>query len=271
MTGIKTKIRTLAQFLKIVKELPSATEQFWFRGQPSGFKNSLRPLLYRRNYRDAKDALYAEDCLRSEFMRLGIQVAGGQPRDYWDWYFVMQHFGAPTRLLDWTDNALVALHFALSSEASAIRQMPEEENPVVYILDPYWLNHQAFRRSFRGMIPSGVVQPDWPAAEAWLLKDLFRSPITKKYPVAINPPHISQRLAVQGSRFVLFGRDFDGLVHLCRLARMPGLSHLEIEASAIPDIRIQLRACGMSHFTLFPDLGGLGKQLLADWSRGKFD
>jgi len=39
-----------------------------------------------------------------------------RPENKWEWYFLMQHYGAPTRLLDWSDGALVlvALYFALA-------------------------------------------------------------------------------------------------------------------------------------------------------------
>jgi FRG domain-containing protein len=36
----------------------------------------------------------------------------------WDWdsYFLMQHHNGPNRLLDWSDGALMALHFALRNQ-----------------------------------------------------------------------------------------------------------------------------------------------------------
>jgi hypothetical protein len=33
----------------------------------------------------------------------------------WEWYFLMQHYGAATRLLDWTQGALLALYFAVNN------------------------------------------------------------------------------------------------------------------------------------------------------------
>jgi hypothetical protein len=163
----EAKIRTLAEFIAAVRRLAPETGHYWFRGQSSSFDDILRPLLYRKEYRDSEEALYEEDMLRSEFMRLGRQVAGGAPRDFWEWYFLMQHFGVPTRLLDWTDNALAALHFAVSEDAPVSGRTPKKrEDPVVYALDPDRLNKETFRRAFRGSgTPHGVIAPDWDAAQ----------------------------------------------------------------------------------------------------------
>jgi hypothetical protein len=46
----------------------------------------------------------------------------------------MQHHGVPTRLLDWSDGALIALHFALRDKA-----VPPTSGSVIYVLDPYSL------------------------------------------------------------------------------------------------------------------------------------
>jgi hypothetical protein len=52
----------------------------------------------------------------------------------WDSYFVMQHHNVPTRLLDWTDGALIALHFALRNK----KDRPESGS-IIYVLDADWL------------------------------------------------------------------------------------------------------------------------------------
>src|SRR5262245_24885245 len=47
------------------------------------------------------------------------------------WLFLARHAGVPTRLLDWTEGALIGLHFALQEN---------EKEPVVWMLNPLEMN-----------------------------------------------------------------------------------------------------------------------------------
>lgn len=77
--------------------------------------------------------LEIENRLYNEFQRCGVQLCDQQPGEAewdWDWYFLMQHHGAATRLLDWSDGALIALHFALRNKNG-----DDTEGAFVYIPD----------------------------------------------------------------------------------------------------------------------------------------
>src|SRR5258708_26531383 len=139
--------------------------QPWFRGESKGdVITALQPRLYRRSAKIGR-LLYDEQEMRLDFRRCGMQlITELQPEDKWQWYFLMQHYGAPTRLLDWSDGALVALYFAVRNCAG------QRKDAAVYMLDPWWLNERVFktlpvRKKDR---PSGVALPDWDESDAYL-------------------------------------------------------------------------------------------------------
>jgi hypothetical protein len=118
------------------------------------------------------------------------------------WYFLMQHYRAPTRLLDWTDSALEALYFALTSSPLQTGRVQSDIKPDVWAPNPFTLNrHVGFE---------GPVGTDWFENTAYLPPPYTGNRLPKP-PVAIDPTFTAHRMLVQRSHFTLHGHDSRGL------------------------------------------------------------
>jgi hypothetical protein len=84
---------------------------FIYRGE-SGSEYALRPKYGRDKSSIRDDALAIERGLLTEFKRRGAPHVDTAPSSEWEWLAVAQHFGLATRLLDWSENPLVAAYFA---------------------------------------------------------------------------------------------------------------------------------------------------------------
>lgn len=147
MSNLEEPVSSLSEFVQRVAlirqqfhdswNLPGHKE-LWFRGESRDYGDTiLRPELYRPAQgvplRPISRLLAIENDLYEEFRRIAVELAHEKTSDedwYWDSYLLMQHHGAPTRLLDWSDGGLMALHFALRKKSD------DSHDARVYVLDP---------------------------------------------------------------------------------------------------------------------------------------
>jgi hypothetical protein len=152
-------------------------------------------------------------------------------RDYFDWELmaIAQHWGMPTRLLDWTSNALAGLWFAVSTAPPI-----GNDQGVVWVIDEP--NERAIAKG------DNIFE---------LNKTCF-----------FQPPHIDRRIVAQSSWFSVYRHNRTEYLPLERQARY---AYKVTKFTIIPDrfemLRKELRLLGVHHASLFPDLYGLGRDI----------
>lgn len=107
----------------------------WFRGHERSYYE-LTPTILRESI--GRTRRYVDEMsLVRHFKALNPAAAPEQATDF-DWLVTMQHFLAPTRLLDWTENLLVALYFAVRNA-----ELDGREDAALWMLNARRLNYYA--------------------------------------------------------------------------------------------------------------------------------
>ena len=252
-------VNTISDYLERVKILRKQWgckpgQELWFRGEDRDFKTTiLFPKVYRPNH-PTDFLLQTEDTLLEDFQRCGSHLDSEiVALDRFEWYMQMQHHGAPTRLLDWSDGALIALHFAVK------RTTDDLHVRFVYAVDPAWLNDESHPE------PAAEHDPDEdePILELYLPSDVGKLGAIPEKPLVLEFHQTTRRMGAQRSHFVLCGRDRHWLPskvdqHGSRLAA--------IAIDDAPSLREELRSCGITESVIFPDLDGLGRDLTDLWN-----
>lgn len=244
--------------------------------------------------RRVEDILEMEDVLYEKFIfNLGT-LTDEKPDvedEEWGWYNLMQHHFAPTRLLDWTDGSLIALYFAVyqienkdkcaasdkkQSCSSTNVEDAEDDNPRVWVIEPDRMqdlldmhpesyNTQQRWKEYLEKNPDLKYEKktvdDWD--RAYLPTDkhgMIELPIPQ-IPLLLNVDRISRRIAAQRSQFILFGSDPHWLAELSQKSYAP-IKKIVIAKNSAYKLRCELKECGISNTIIFPDLDGLGKELL---------
>lgn len=254
-------------------------KELWFRAEDTKHvETRLQPTLYRaakgKPRKSVSTLLDFEDDCHDEFWRCADQLCESKLDEdaEWDWYFLSQHHGVPTRLLDWSDGALVALHFAVRN-----RRAPINTDATIFVMDPYWLlkdirksksYHEAernWRKYRRKRKFEGLSQDDWDDTYLPMDRDEREELPLPAAPLLWNSPHVSRRIAAQRSRFMIFGSEPEWL---SKLVNRDGarLREVTVPKESMIDIRYGLRDAGVTESVIFPDLDGLGREIEQRWA-----
>lgn len=259
-TELKEKtVSNLSEYMGFVEQQDSTR---WYRGC-GDILHKLVPSLYRHpEGRNSDSLLKLESSIIKRFKQRSMPYLDAPLRENDDLssLFLMQHFGIPTRLLDWTENPYVALYFALTD--ARYRKLKKgsqyQVDVAVWSLDPDKWNGKAldFDPS-----PGVISPPDEELLNGYLPTESVGH--RKPEPVALYGIYNSQRIVAQRGVFTLFGTSIKPMEQSYKENDYPQdcLLKLKIEKSNIRAMLDALVKIGFTDSVVYPDLPGLAKEL----------
>ncbi|MBA4388347.1 MAG: FRG domain-containing protein [Verrucomicrobia bacterium] len=212
----------------------------WYRGQSSPWR--LRPSLARKEH-----GVAAEMTVIKRFKQNAHLLLSPLPFDEWEWLYIMQHHGAPTRLLDWTENPLVALYFAVTAKPKISGEL--------WVLLPTELNTESrIKPDFKGDIPGFTDE----AMQNYMPSRLAAEKTSSLWPIAGIAPRNTPRMQVQLGTFTIHHRD---RIAIDQVGAQQHVWRYTIPAAAKKVVAEELQTMAMTKLSLFPELSSVGESV----------
>lgn len=274
---------SLGQYLDLITEASKETppspnhspsdepRTFWFRGQADVswklipfIQREFKGLLSHPKQFHEKERMYCNDFQHSASVFLENKP---DLDDFPAWLTLMQHYGLPTRLLDWSQSALFALYFAIVNDT--VLDDPEHKKQLpdgtVWLLDPLSLNTFAALEE-----PAYLYHMEHKNVRA-VVRSAFRTTVDpgweehQKTIVACYATLCDRRVANQQSAFTVHST----LKPLKDIATeweeshpdRPLLQRIIIPGPAKYHILDELYMSGITHRTVFPDLEHVARDI----------
>ncbi|MBN9687672.1 MULTISPECIES: FRG domain-containing protein [unclassified Corallococcus] len=237
-------INSISDLISALAELANKIETgeiVWFRGHANkDFK--LLPSIARY-----PKGLEREALLIKRFKQNAYSFRTLPPQTEWEWLFLMQHFGVPTRLLDWTESPLVGLYFAVHD-----RSEHDSADGHLWAVLPAKFNYDLprIRPTVPIDIPSFGVEK---TLDDYRPDTMSMDTASSKYPVAAIAHRQNERIMAQLGVFTIMHRDTTPLEALAD----KHLARFTIPAASKPRLRLELLNLRITRMTMFPELASV--------------
>ena len=226
----------------------------WFRGVKDTTLN-LRPGAYWRSSYNELEPLVS-------FVQEGVAFADVGTIEDWDTYYLAQHHGIPTRLLDWTDSFAAALFFAFDG-------WDGKSTPCVWILQPAVMNDVFLKWH-------GILGPErYLEMRSWLPKEICKAnhiilqddggfSYDNRWPLAIYPKKTNHRISAQQGVFTIHGRyskPLDLLISQAKGDPANALAKIELKEFSKDSVIHDLALLGIRRSSVYPDIDNFVLQL----------
>lgn len=246
---------SLSEYLKIVASLPREFNchhsDIWFRGIKDD-SLALVPGIIWRKVNELR-----EMSLVSEFMTYFSNYTDIRPTTAFDYYALMQHYGLPTRLLDWSISPLVSLFFALE-------QKNDGKQRAVWAIRPHAMNEKSV--DFNGvMAPNNFKTSRISDYLPKYLRD-NQNPVPAA-PVAVSVPFMNQRVTSQKGAFTLHGFSDEPIDQFYERNGLTDIAKLCLKSEERRDeILNDLYSAGVKEDDIYQDLNSLSNRIMREFS-----
>lgn len=252
----------VSSFEDYISKVNDVKKEMWFRGVVN--KNySLTPGSVRHGLNGARETSAVLDFMAS------YQSYHQPISSPWELYSLMQHYGFPTRLLDWSTSMLVAMYFALDGEAGTDKSGAKIDR-VVWGMTAGVLNQTNFLG--QSIIPmavsnSGPGQKYLPSPLRTIEEDETKFGYN---PLALKTPFTNRRVHAQKGCFTVHGDNDEGIEEVMINNKLSHeLVKFVFDEEAAQTIRRTLHKMEINEDDIYQDLNSLSKRIIRKRKIGK--
>lgn len=254
------------------------TPHFIYRGHSNHKKYKLLPGIFR-------ERVVSPGCTTTEYSQLEFNILNDfiseacrfvkdiPVEDIPAWLEIAQHFGVPTRLLDFTENPLVALYFSCIGSP--------KEDATVWILNEPVYNKKFFlegplvltiksKQMVSKIVSDEIVYQDYQVQH-------YNNPDYIQWPWIYKPHYHEERMNLQSSIFMIWGADRRPLTEFVSTNEFMTeetvtnqanglICNIIIPANRKHELLNQLNLCGINEKFIYPGMDGIGRYINQKYS-----